>query len=250
MIITVCRLLRRTILLHIFVNSITLYLLLKKEKEHHRPKFCSSSTHYMTCNIPVDMPHTSIMVRAFTLLCKLNSYKLSDKVLFDISMSHLDLVHQACPYCGSTSNHSIYSSYTRDMITFEDGSRKEYLVTIPRIKCSCGHTHAVLPDVLIPYGSYSLRFILLVLSEYLIGHLCVEQLCFKYQIVKSTLYGWIHLFLEHYNLLNGILDSIDSLSIFAIDQIYSYVSITKEFYSRFKFSFLQPQHTTSLLDTT
>ena len=93
MIITVCRLLPRTILLHIFVNSITLYLLLKKEKEHHRPKFCSSSTHYMTCNIPVDMPHTSIMVRAFTLLCKLNSYKLSDKVLIlTLSTKHALIV--------------------------------------------------------------------------------------------------------------------------------------------------------------
>ena len=119
-------------------------------------------------------------------------------------MAHLDLVHQTCPCCRSETNHSIYSSYTRDMITLEGGSRKESPVTIPRIKCNCSHTHAILPDVLIPYGSYSLKFILLVLSEYLIGHLCVEQPCLKYQIVKSTLYlyGWINLFLEHYNLLN------------------------------------------------
>lgn len=190
------------------------------------------------------------MIRAFTLLCKLNSYKLSDKVLFDISMAHLDLVHQTCPCCGSASNHRIYSVYDRCMITFDHGARKDYIVSIPRIKCNCGHTHAVLPDVLIPYGSYSLRFILLVLSEYLTKRLTVEDLCLKYQIVKSTLYAWKHLFLEHYNLLSGLLASIDSLCSEAIDRINSYNSLTQVFYNRFKFSFLQSHHLATPFDTT
>lgn len=190
------------------------------------------------------------MVRAFTLLCKLNSYKLSDKSLFDITMAHLDIVHQTCPRCGSSSNHKIYSTYERNMITFDNGIRNDYIVTIPRIKCNCGHTHAVLPDVLIPYGSYSLRFIILVLCEYLIKRLTVEELCLKYQIVKSTLYAWIHLFLNHYNLLAGILASINNLSLDSIEWINSYASLTKNFYSRFGFSFLQPHHLTTPFDTT
>ena len=190
------------------------------------------------------------MVRAFTLLCKLNSYKLSDKVLFDISMAHLDLVHQVCPCCGSTSNHRIYSAYERNLITFDDGARNDHIVTIPRIKCNCGHTHAILPDVLIPYGSYSLRFILLVLSEYLIKSLTINELCLKYQIVKSTLYSWIHLFLDHYNLLAGILASINKLCPEGIDWINSYIGLTKDFYAKFHFSFLQPHHLTTTFDTT
>ena len=189
------------------------------------------------------------MVRAFTLLCKLNSYKLSDKVLFDVSMAHLDFIHQTCPCCGSTSNHKIYSAYDRCMITFENGARKDYTVTIPRIKCNCGHTHAVLPDLLIPYGSYSLRFILLVLSEYLIKKSSVEELCLKYQIVKSTLYAWCHLFLEHHNLLAGLLHSVEKLSVDTVSWISSYDSLTQVFYNRFKFSFLQPHHLTTLFDT-
>lgn len=204
----------------------------------------------MTGYISVSMSHPSIMVRAFTLLCKLNSYKLSDKSLFDITMAHIDLVHQTCPVCGSTSNHSIHSSYERNLITFDNGTRNDYIVTIPRIKCNCGHTHAILPDILIPYGSYSLRFILLVLSEYLIKSLTVETLCLKYQIVKSTLYAWIHLFLDHFNLLAGLLASIDNLCSEAIDWINSYISLTKDFFSRFRFSFLQPHHLTTTFDTT
>lgn len=189
------------------------------------------------------------MVRAFTLLCKLNSYKLSDKLLFDISMAHLDLIHQTCPFCGSSSNHKVYSSYERSMISFDAGERRNYLVKVPRIKCHCGHTHAVLPDILIPYGSYSLRFILLVLCDYLIRKLPVEEFCLKYQIVKSTLYTWIHLFLQHYNLLAGILSSIDSLDLCSVERIWSYTSLTKDFYSRFRFSFMQQHPLTTRSDT-
>ena len=190
------------------------------------------------------------MVRAFTLLCKLNSFKLSDKVLLDISISHTDLARQTCPFCGSCSNHTIYSSYQRDLISFYEGERHNDTVTIPRIKCHCGHTHAILPDVLIPYGSFSLRFILFVLCDYLTRHCSVEELCLKYQISQSTLYKWIHLFIEHFNLLLGILESINSLSLDALDQICSYEALTYSFFNRFRFSFLQPYVPATFSDTT
>ena len=190
------------------------------------------------------------MVRAFHLLCKLNSYKLSDKALFYAFMSKTDLVHMTCPCCGSRGNHAVYSSYERSMISFEEGVRRDSIVSIPRIKCHCGHTHAVLPDVLIPYGSYSLRFILTVLFCYLTRRVTVEELCSKFQIVKSTLYSWIHLFIEHFNLLAGILKSIDSLKLDALEWIRSFDGISHEFYNRFKFSFLQPHHVTTHCYTT
>lgn len=189
------------------------------------------------------------MVRVFHLFCKLNSYKFSDKVLFDTFMSKTDLIHQCCPCCGSCSNHVFYSYYERNMISFSDGVRHDYTVAIPRIKCHCGHTHAVLPDVLIPYGSYSIRFILRVLCNYLARHCTVQELCSKYQIAISTLYTWIHLFLEHFNILAGILESVDSLSLSAIDRINSYVGLTREFYIRFSFSFLQHHHITTPSNT-
>ncbi|MFQ7288271.1 MAG: DUF6431 domain-containing protein [Lacrimispora saccharolytica] len=39
-------------------------------------------------------------------------------------------------------------------------------ITVLRLVCvSCGHTHAVLPDMIIPYSGYGLFFILLVLCQ-------------------------------------------------------------------------------------
>jgi len=126
------------------------------------------------------------------------------------------------------------------MISISNGKRVEYIINIHRFKCTCGHTHAILPDILIPYGSYSLRFILTVLCDYLIRHCSVEEFCTKYHIVKSTLYCWIHMFIDHFNLLSGILKSIDVLTSEALAFIYSYDSLPKEFWvvSKFDSTFL------------
>jgi len=182
------------------------------------------------------------MIRALSILCKLNSIKLSDKQLFDICLCHLDITHQTCPYCGSCSNHIIYSYYKRTMITFQGGHRENLEVTIPRIKCHCGHTHAIIPDVLIPYGSYSLRFILIVLYKYLVRSCSINELCEKYQISKSTLYEWIHLFICHFNLWAGKINEIKSLCLSAVASIRSQDSFPNKFFLVFKQSFMQPRH--------
>ena len=69
-------------------------------------------------------------------------------------------------------------------------------VQIRRVRCgSCGHTHAILPDHIVPYSTYSLQFILRVLAEYFLGLRTVEQLCRRYAISASMLYQWKALFL-------------------------------------------------------
>ena len=181
------------------------------------------------------------MIRALAILCKLNSIKLSDKQLFDMCLSHPDLTHQVCPCCGSCSNHSIYSSYKRTMITFSGGHRTNLEVSIPRIKCHCGHTHAIIPDVLIPYGSYSLRFILIVLFKYLVRSSSIAELCDKYQISRSTLYEWIHLFIHHFNLWIGKIGEIKSLCLSAIRTIRTFEGFPNHFFRSFRHSFMQPR---------
>ena len=164
-------------------------------------------------------------------------------------MASIDPLHMVCPCCGCSSGHAFYSSYERNMISFSEGLRKDYTVSIPRIRCHCGHTHAIIPDVLIPYGSYSLRFILQVLCDYLTRSCPVDELCLRYQIVRSTLYSWIHLFITHHNLLAGILKSVDSLSLNEIAWISSYEHLSADFFDRFRFSFMQPHHLTTVSDT-
>ena len=95
----------------------------------------------------------------------------------------------------------------------KDGLRCDSSVSIPRVLCtSCGHTHALIPDVLIPFGSYSLCFILSALQRYLNRSSTVAALCDSLQISISTLYGWIHLFEQHASLWLGILHKVAKLN--------------------------------------
>ena len=69
-----------------------------------------------------------------------------------------------------------HDTYSRYMITIKGNQIESVLLRIPRIKCtSCGHTHAVLPEMLIPYSSYSLRFVLTVLRDYFLHLHTIEK---------------------------------------------------------------------------
>lgn len=77
---------------------------------------------------------------------------------------------------------------------------------IQRVRCgSCGHSHAILPDDIIPYTTYSLLFILRVLAGHFLKLGTVEQLCKRYAISPSMLYHWKALFLAHKEIWLGVL---------------------------------------------
>lgn len=132
------------------------------------------------------------------------------------------------------------STYSRMLITVENDERREYDIDVINLKCACGHWHALLSDILIPYASYSARFILHVLRQYLQRTCTVASLCGKWQIAISTLYDWIHRFTSHYNLWAGIMRRISWVTLHAIHEVCSYVDFAAAFNEKFPgFSFLQ-----------
>lgn len=110
------------------------------------------------------------MIRKNSLLCKLNRIKTSSKSLFDTYMQHFQPHLETCPICGSTGNCHIHDYYGRSIVDLRSGKKSKEELCILRVFCeSCGHAHAVLPDFIIPYSSYSLFFILYVLGQYFAG---------------------------------------------------------------------------------
>jgi Domain of unknown function (DUF6431) len=166
------------------------------------------------------------MIREFTIFCKLNLIKLSAEDLFwtamlDFSAEKLSSLVTPCPFCGAKHpSWTVHGVYSRYLISFEKGAPITYTISVSRLICSsCGHTNAILPEIIIPYGSYSLIFILTVLRDYFLSHITVQMLCDKYQISPSTLYAWKRLFLIHKKLWLGFLkdmsqSSLDFLSSF------------------------------------
>lgn len=184
------------------------------------------------------------MITIKALIGKLNFISFSDKHLLSQSMKQVDISRERCPVCGAVGRCSGVASYSRIMITVVCGARMEIAVEIPRVCCeSCQHTHALLPDVLIPHGSYSLRFILSILNAYLERTEPVAQLCGHWAISISTLYGWIHLFLEQHNLWARSLERISRVTKAALTKICNISSFPSLFYTQFGFPFMHRKAT-------
>ena len=191
------------------------------------------------------MPHETktdiYMIREKTLLFKINQINISDREL----LGSKKLRDKPCPITGAVGCLKPNGTYTRWVISIHHGVREEYEITVARVFCtSCGHTHALLPDALIPYGSYSLRFILHVLRAYLKRKGTVADLCEGYSISRSTLYTWIHRFTEHANLWFQAFERISQITLRILDFFEDIERLPSAFFEKFRFSFLQNHLTT------
>ena len=91
------------------------------------------------------------MIRIFNLFCKLKEIKISDQEWFDQAFRRLSLPEQSCPYCHSKGNLIPHDSYFRYMVSLKDNRPVTVILRVRAVKCtSCGHTHALLPEMLIP----------------------------------------------------------------------------------------------------
>ena len=106
------------------------------------------------------------MIRKNTINCKIFF------VLF-LSLKHTGRLYsefdrpcqagkERCPVCGAHGCCSEHESYSRTVVDFVSGEVCSRRIWVTRVRCSsCGHTHAILFDPVIPYMRYSLLFVLM-----------------------------------------------------------------------------------------
>ena len=153
------------------------------------------------------------MIRKNSLFCKLIRIKSSSKFLFDSFMAGFLPEKETCACCGASHTCHFHASYERNLIDYISGRTVYHTVCICRVISSgCGHIHAILWDLIIPYSTYGLFFILQVIAEYLIGRYTIEQLCSRFDISHSMLYRWYSLFLSHKQEWHGVLTSAETSS--------------------------------------
>lgn len=161
------------------------------------------------------------MIRHYTLFCKLlHTKKSARKMLEDYSGPPRQTI--SCPVCGSRGNCVSHAGYRRSLIDFEGGAVVYTSIEVKRVRCgSCGHTHAVLPDFIIPYTTYSLLFVLQVLAAYFLGSKTVEELCGRFSITPSMLYQWKANFLSDREIWLGVLAAAEALPTDFIHQLFA-----------------------------
>lgn len=185
------------------------------------------------------------MIRVFSAFGKSFLNCNSDLRRFNAVYSNLNIGLITCPHCRAKFNCTFFSSYNRNMITFESGLNTCHTVSITRVICnSCNRTHAIIPDHLIPFGSYTLSFVLTVLRTYFLGSKTITDLCDFFQISISTLYDWIRLFKEQKHIWLGILNDAVLPEVKFIDDILCCSKSVSSFYQITKTSFMQNFKTT------
>ncbi len=149
---------------------------------------------------------------------------------------------QTCPSCGVKGSCSIHAYYGRSLVDFIGGKPVRHSLCILRLVCSCGHTHAILPDFIIPYSSFGLFFILRVLAEYFLRPASLEKICERFLITQKQLYHWLALFRKHKEEWMGILSSLETSGLSFLKTLFTmsgYSSFASSFVRRFAVSFLQ-----------
>lgn len=151
------------------------------------------------------------MIRKNSLFCKIIRMKKTSIQLFHEYMLSYSWEDETCPWCGSKGNCVSHGSYMRSMADLTYGKTAYGEICVLRLRCtSCGHTHAILPDVIIPYSVYGLFFILRVLAEYFLRLHTVEKLCSRFGVSVSMLYRFRDLFLSHKQQWLGMLVSAET----------------------------------------
>ena len=107
------------------------------------------------------------MIRKNALNFKLflRHYSIVDE--YNSFLEQFDPERERCPFCGTRGDCEAFAYYERTVIEIAGGKAVCSKIRILRVKCSCKHTHAIIPDSLIPYRCFSLQAILYILRVFL-----------------------------------------------------------------------------------
>ena len=85
-------------------------------------------------------------LKSFSSYSEKNSYIQS--LMPDIT----DIDRNICPYCHAKGKLIKYGTYERNLSVLVDNEVENYRISIQRVICtSCNHTHALLPNFIVPY---------------------------------------------------------------------------------------------------
>lgn len=150
---------------------------------------------------------------------------------------------ETCPACGASGDCVEHESYSRTVIDFVSDEVCPRHIWVTRVKCSsCGHTHAILFDPVIPYTRYSLLFILRVLYAYFCQGRSLSGIYSSFGICARTFYRWVNIFESHCAEWLGRLQMAErgaGGSLMALLEQNPHADFAAAFFRRTNISFLQ-----------
>lgn len=191
------------------------------------------------------------LCKCFRKINKKNEFSLYNRII-----SEGNLIPSVCPTCGApASAFHKDGHYTRQFICYQDKQAVYYELNINCLECSsCGHSHAILPNCIIPYSSYSIGFITNVLYHYLTKqYRTIEELCLRFEISITTFYRIYHCFKSDSILMKAVTTIFEYLSELEIATALfqmlpeSFYPILTQFSCMYGFSFMQQRNRIRLI---
>ena len=149
-------------------------------------------------------------------------------------IQQLDTFQLECNYCHEHGYCIRHAYYKRGYFIDKSDLCKGTAIDILRVKCkNCGHTHAILPEEIVPYLQYTAAFISEVLKVYFSHSQTVERICDTYEISVTTLYNWKERFLSHKDQYLGVLKSMMCSPLEALASLHNLKDYVADFADRF-----------------
>lgn len=112
-------------------------------------------------------------------------------------------IHCKCPRCNAKANFSYHGSYYRNISFIREDRIYDFNVSVTRVICnSCGATHALLPDFIVPYKSFSRDSILYVVTNAVSSS--VLKVSEKLSISMELIYSFIAIILGFFNYVDSL----------------------------------------------
>lgn len=149
---------------------------------------------------------------------------------------------ETCPCCGFKGDCHIHGYYSRYILDFRKGKPHCVRIRVMRVMCSCGHTHAILPDFIVPYRQLSLKYLIQILFAFCARRQTIENICQRYQVDASFLYRLKALYEDHRQLWLGRMEAASQPSPGFLRRLCFHPDLSTflhAFYRRTTFSFLQ-----------
>ncbi len=102
-----------------------------------------------------------------------SSYKEKSSYVQSLMPDITNLHQQSCLCCHAKNQLIKYGTYQRNISILVDENIENYRVSIQRIMCkSCGHTHALLPNFVVPYKIMALFSIAQIVQRATLSSVC------------------------------------------------------------------------------
>lgn len=147
-----------------------------------------------------------------------------------------------CPRCNTSKHFVNHCSYVRNICSIVDSKIISTTIEILRLKCnSCGQTHALLPDDVIPYCYYGKSFVMHCLKLYYIDNKNVSEIVSLTNTYEKLIYKFLKIYSGEFCSLMFFLKSYLSIyletktpprKIFSIlNSIENFKNFLKEYFS-------------------